>query len=49
VREAFKPMKKLEIEVDYSHYRTRSYRISGQKIETVGGFKPSVPVKESVE
>lgn len=49
VREAFKPMKKLEIEVDYSHYRTRSYRVSGQKIETVLGFKPSVPVKESVE
>jgi len=49
VREAVKPMKKLEIEVDYSHYRTRSYRVSGQKIETVLGFKPSVPVKESVE
>jgi len=49
VREAFKPIKKLEIEVDYSHYRTRSYRVSGQKIETVLGFKPSVPVKESVE
>lgn len=49
VREAFKPIKKLEIEVDYSHYRTRSYRVSGQKIETVLGFKPMVPVKESVE
>ena len=49
VREALKPIKKLEIEVDYSHYRTRSYRVSGQKIETVLGFKPSVPVKESVE
>jgi nucleoside-diphosphate-sugar epimerase len=49
VREAFKPIKKLEIEVDYSHYRTRSYRVSGQKIETVLGFKPSTPVKESVE
>ncbi|MBI3780963.1 MAG: SDR family oxidoreductase, partial [candidate division NC10 bacterium] len=49
VREAFKPVKTLEIEVDYSHYRTRSYRVSGQKIETVLGFKPTVPVKESVE
>jgi len=49
VREAFKPIKKIEIEVDYSHYRTRSYRVSGQKIETVLGFKPVVPVKESVE
>jgi nucleoside-diphosphate-sugar epimerase len=49
VREAFNPIKKLEIEVDYSHYRTRSYRVSGQKIETVLGFKPSVPVRESVE
>jgi nucleoside-diphosphate-sugar epimerase len=49
VREAFRPIRKLEIEVDYSHYRTRSYRVSGQKIETVLGFKPTVPVKESVE
>lgn len=49
VREAFKPFKPIEIEVDYSHYRTRSYRVSGQKIETVLGFKPTVPVKESVE
>ncbi len=49
VREAFKPIKKLEIEVDYSHYRTRSYRVSGQKIETTLGFKPTVAVKESVE
>jgi len=49
VREAFKPIRTLEIEVDYSHYRARSYRVSGQKIETVLGFKPTVPVKESVE
>lgn len=49
VREAFRPIRKLEIEVDYSHYMTRSYRVSGQKIETVLGFKPTVPVKESVE
>ena len=49
VREAFKPIRTLEIEVDYSHYRARSYRVSGQKIETVLGFKPTVAVKESVE
>jgi nucleoside-diphosphate-sugar epimerase len=49
VREAFKPIRTLEIEVDYSHYRARSYRVSGQKIETVLGFKPTVAIKESVE
>jgi len=49
VREAFKPIRTLEIEVDYSHYRARSYRVSGQKIETVLGFKPAVAVKDSVE
>ena len=49
VREAFKPIRTLEIEVDYSHYRARSYRVSGQKIETLLGFKPTVAVKESVE
>jgi nucleoside-diphosphate-sugar epimerase len=49
VREAFRPIKKVEIEVDYSHYRTRSYRASGQKIETILGFKPTVPIKDSVE
>ena len=49
VREAFKPIRTLEIEVDYSHYRARSYRVSGQKIETVLGFKPTVAVKDSVE
>ena len=49
VREAFKPVKKIEIEVDYSNYKTRSYRVSGQKIETVLGVKAMVGVKESVE
>jgi nucleoside-diphosphate-sugar epimerase len=49
VREAFKPIKKIEIEVDYTSYKTRSYRVSGQRIETVLGVKPLVNVKESVE
>jgi nucleoside-diphosphate-sugar epimerase len=49
VREAFKPIKKIEIEVDYSNYKTRSYRVSGQRIEVELGVKPMVPVKESVE
>jgi nucleoside-diphosphate-sugar epimerase len=49
VREAFKPIKKIEIEVDYSSYKTRSYRVSGQRIETVLGVKPMVGVKEAVE
>ena len=49
VREAFKPIKPLEIEVDYSHFQTRSYRVSGQKIESTLGFKPSISVKSSVE
>lgn len=49
VREALRDRMQLEIEVDYSHFKTRSYRVSAQKIETVLGFKPAVPVKESVE
>src|SRR2546427_1071489 len=49
VREAFKPIKRIEIEVDYSSYKTRSYRVTGQRIETVLGVKPMVDVKDSVE
>jgi nucleoside-diphosphate-sugar epimerase len=49
VREAFKPMRKVEIEVDYSTYKTRSYRVSGKRIEVELGFRPLVGVKESVE
>jgi len=49
VREAFKPVKKIEIDVDYTNYKTRSYRVSGQKIETELGVKAMVGVKESVE
>lgn len=49
VREALKGFRKVEIEVDYSHYKTRSYRVSAKKIDTVLGFRPTVPVKESVQ
>jgi nucleoside-diphosphate-sugar epimerase len=49
VREAMKPFKKVEIEVDYSTYKTRSYRVSGKRIEVELGFRPLVGVKESVE
>ena len=49
VREALRPIRKVEIEVDYSNQKTRSYRVSGQRIETELGVKSMVPVKESVE
>ncbi len=49
VREAFRPIRKVEIEVDYSSYKTRSYRVSGKRIEVELGFKPLVDVKDSVE
>jgi nucleoside-diphosphate-sugar epimerase len=49
VREALKPVKKVEIEVDYTTYKTRSYRVSGERIQSVLGVKPLVGVKEAVE
>jgi nucleoside-diphosphate-sugar epimerase len=49
VREAFRPVKKVEIEVDYSSYKTRSYRVSGKRVEVELGCKPLVAVKDSVE
>jgi nucleoside-diphosphate-sugar epimerase len=49
VREALKPVKRVEIEVDYTTYKTRSYRVSGERIQSVLGVKPLVGVKESVE
>jgi nucleoside-diphosphate-sugar epimerase len=49
VREALRPIRKVEIEVDYSNHKTRSYRVSGQRLETELGVKSVVPVKESVE
>src|SRR5262249_46495008 len=44
-----KPEKKVEIEVDYTTYKTRSYRVSGERIQAVLGVKPLVGVKEAVE
>jgi nucleoside-diphosphate-sugar epimerase len=49
VREALRPIRRVEIEVDYSNHKTRSYRVSGQRIETELGVKSTVGVKESVE
>jgi len=49
VREALKPLKKVDIEVDYSNFNTRSYRVSAQRVETELGVKPLMGVKESVE
>ena len=49
VREALKPLKKVEIEVDYTTYKTRSYRVSGERIQSVLGVKPLVGVKDAVE
>jgi nucleoside-diphosphate-sugar epimerase len=49
VREALKGVKKVEIEVDYTTYKTRSYRVSGERIQSMLGVKPLVGVKEAVE
>jgi nucleoside-diphosphate-sugar epimerase len=49
VREALRGERKVEIEVDYSSQKTRSYRVSGERIQQALGVKPLVPVKESVE
>jgi nucleoside-diphosphate-sugar epimerase len=49
VCEALKSERKVEIEVDYSSQKTRSYRVSGERIQQVLGVKPLVAVKESVE
>lgn len=49
VREALKGEQRVEIEVDYSSQKTRSYRVSGERIQQTLGVKPLVPVKESVE
>lgn len=49
VREALKPVKKVEIEVDYTSHKTRSYRVSGERVEQALGVRAMVPVKESVE
>lgn len=49
VKEALKGQLDIDIQVDYSHFKTRSYRVSTRKAETVLGFKPAMPVKESVQ
>lgn len=49
VREALKPTQKVEIEVDYTTHKTRSYRVSGARIEAELGVKAQVGVKEAVE
>ncbi|WP_447979725.1 NAD-dependent epimerase/dehydratase family protein [Candidatus Nitrospira bockiana] len=38
----------VKINVDYSHRRSRSYRVSGHKIKTYIGFQPKIGVKESL-
>jgi nucleoside-diphosphate-sugar epimerase len=37
-----------ELDVDYSYRLVRSYRVSGQKIDRVLGFRPRVTVEESI-
>jgi nucleoside-diphosphate-sugar epimerase len=49
VREALRPVRRVEIEVDYSSHTARSYRVSGARIETTLGVKSLVDVKASVE
>jgi len=49
VREALKDVKNIEINVDYSSFTQRSYRVSTKKIETVLGFQPKVSVIESAK
>ncbi len=49
VKEALKDIARIEIQVDYTPRNARSYRVSGEKIQTVLGFRPAIPVKDSVE
>ena len=48
VREALTGIRNAEIEVDYGHYKVRSYRVSTAKIESRLGVRAAIPVKESV-
>jgi nucleoside-diphosphate-sugar epimerase len=48
VREAMRPGVDVQIEVDYSPAKVRSYRVRGDKINKVLGFQPAIAVKESV-
>jgi nucleoside-diphosphate-sugar epimerase len=48
VREAMRSYVDVQIEVDYSPAKVRSYRVRGDKINKVLGFQPGIAVKESV-
>ncbi|MBI2589455.1 SDR family oxidoreductase [Candidatus Berkelbacteria bacterium] len=48
VREALKDEAHIDIDVDYTNYNTRSYRVSTTKTERLLGFRPKVSVKDSV-
>ncbi|MEE9514986.1 MAG: SDR family oxidoreductase [Candidatus Brocadiales bacterium] len=49
VKGALEDRYQLEIEVDHSDAKTRSYRVSSKKMEQVLNFTPQVSVKDSVE
>ncbi len=48
VREALSETKQVDIEVDYSPMKGRSYRVSTRKIESQLGFRAGMSVKDSV-
>lgn len=48
VVDVLKPVREVKINVDYSHTKSRSYRVSAKKIENEIGFKAVVPVQESL-
>ena len=48
VAHACEPIKKVDIQVDYSNTNTRSYRVSGNKAMERLGFTPKVSVYDSV-
>ncbi len=47
-KEALSDIRDVEIDVDYSPLKGRSYRVSTAKIESSLGFRPRVSVKDSV-
>jgi nucleoside-diphosphate-sugar epimerase len=50
VREALREVGvTAEIEADYGYKGVRSYRVSGEKIKRVLGFRPAVTIEESVK
>ena len=48
VREALSETREVDIKVDYSPMKGRSYRVSTQKIESQLGFRAEISVKDSV-